>query len=106
MDFSITSSGSPWGASGNNFARLRNFKAGSALSLLPKSSPASSGMGLGSDVYEAVSKQTQGLYSGGRTAAYSAKAVLGIDMSQSFKNRPAESGTEEAKSGSPDPAPA
>lgn len=87
MDFAITGSGSTWSLSGGHSARLRNLRAETSLSLLPKTSPAPGGMGLGSDVYQAVAKQSQGLYSGGRTAAYSAKAVLGIDMSQSFKNR-------------------
>lgn len=104
MGFSITSSESPWGAPRTLSARVRNLRAESALSLLPKATPASSGKGLGSDFYDAVSKQTQGLYSGGRTAAYSAKAVLGMDMSQSFKNRRAEGAAETGKSGNPDPA--
>jgi hypothetical protein len=52
-----------------------------------------------------VAKQSQGLYSGGRTAAYSAKAVLGIDMSQSFKNRHLEGGAEAEKTGIPDSEP-
>ena len=106
MDFGITSSGSPWGSAKGLPARFRNLKAEAALSLLPKVSQGSSGIGLGGDVYQAVSKQTQGLYSGGRTAVYSAKAILGIDMSQSFKNRAAAGGADAEGSKNPDPPPA
>lgn len=106
MALGISSSESPWGAPRTFSARARNLRAESALSLLPKAAPVSQGKGLGSDVYEAVAKQSQGLYSGGRTAAYSAKAILGIDMSQSFKHRQLEGGAAAEKTGNPDPEPA
>jgi hypothetical protein len=96
MSISISSSGPAWGDSAySNFARMRNLKASTAMSLLPAPGPALSGMALGRDMYEVVAKQNQGLYSGGRTAIYTANAVLGIDMSQTFKNRDA-SGAEQA----------
>jgi hypothetical protein len=69
-------------------ANLRNFRNNAALSLLPAVSPSKSGLGLGADIYDSVSRQTQGLYTGGRTAMMSAYAALGIDVSEKF-HRPA-----------------
>jgi hypothetical protein len=96
MSISISSSGPAWGDSVySTFANFRNMNASTVMSLLPKPAPPPSGAALGRDMYDVVAKQSQGLYSGGRTAIYSANAVLGIDMSQTFKNRDA-SGTEQA----------
>jgi hypothetical protein len=75
-----------------SFSGFRSFRASSQLrtlqmaaSLLPTPGRSSSGLGLGQDIYAAVSKQTQGLYSGGRTAMNAAYAVLGIDNSQTLR---------------------
>lgn len=85
MGFDALGSGS---AKANDFsayrgaANLRNFRNNSALSLLPAVSTSKSGIGLSAAMYDSVSSQTQGLYSGGRTALFSAYATLGIDNSQ------------------------
>lgn len=77
-------------------ADFSSFRAASQMrtmkmigALLPSTSRSSSGMGLGQDIYDAVSKQTQGLYAGGRAAMNSANAVLGIDMNQSSSRKSA-----------------
>lgn len=68
-------------------SRLNTMRMGT--SMLPSISRSSSGIGLGQDMYDAVSKQTQGLYTGGRAAMNSAYAVLGIDNSQSASRKTA-----------------
>lgn len=68
-------------------SRLNSMRMGT--SMIPSPSRSSSGIGLGQDMYDAVSKQAQGLYTGGRTAMNSAYAVLGIDNSQSTSRKAA-----------------
>lgn len=78
------------------------FRSRATLSLLPTVPSTSSGLGLGGDIYDSVARQTQGLYTGGRTAMLSAYAALGIDVSEKAKQAVPAEETEEAETGAPE----
>lgn len=96
MDISSLSTGLSVGLSKSKLpaaSQIRSMTDGLLVSLLPSaSSRTSTGLGANLDIYAAVSQQSLGVLSGGRSALEIANLNLGIDMSQQTAVATADAG--------------